>query len=207
MLTDLNLATRPFRNRAFPYLLSTLLLLMAGVGLIVCLALLKQNSDKNTELADKIHQRETAIGQLKVEGEKIQQALSPDQKAILSASHKLVDSKTFSWSRLFADLESVLPGNVSASRITVQNIYNDNGRIKAVLELGVLSRDYPAVMTMIQNMQNSGVFQAELRGQDLQSNERMVYSEYTLSIVYSPTYGSTSAPSGDVALNDQGGVR
>lgn len=184
-----------------------MLLLMAGVGVIVCLAFLKQNSDKNAELGDKVQVRTAEIGRLKGEGEKIQQSLSPDQKAILSASHKLVDSKTFAWSRLFADLESVLPGSVSASRITVQNIYNDNGRIKAELELGVLSRDYPAVMTMIQNMQNSGIFQAELRGQDLQSNERMTYSEYTLRIIYSPNYGNTSTPSSDLALNDQGGVR
>ncbi len=189
----------------FPYLLSTLLLLVAAIGLIACLAFLKQNSDKNKEYVDQIQTRQAEIARLKGEGEKIQQALSPEQKAILNASHKLVDSKTFGWSRLFADLESVLPGSVSASRVTVQNIYNDNGRIKAELEVSVLSRDYTAVMSMIQSMQNSGIFQAELRGQDLQSNERMTYTEYTLHIIYSPTYGSTVAT--DVARNEQGGAR
>lgn len=205
MLTDLNLATRPFRNRTLPYLLSTLLLLIAGIGLIACLAFLKQNSDKNKELADTISVRTTEIGRLKGEGEKIQQSLSPEQKAILGASHKLVDSKTFGWSRLFADLENVLPGNVSASRITVQNIYNDNGRIKAELDLGILARDYTSVMTMIQNMQNSGIFQAELRSQDLQTNERMTFSEYTLHVIYSPSYGNVATPTGDVAMNQAGG--
>ena len=207
MLTDLNLATRPFRNRTLPYLLSTLLLLLAGIGLIACLAMMRANSNKNKELAETISVSTTEIARLKGEGEKIQQSLTPEQKAVLGASHKLVDSKTFGWSRLFADLESVLPGNVSASRITVQNIYNDNGRIKAELELGILSRDYTAVMGMIQNMQNSGIFQAELRGQDLQTNERMTFSEYTLRVVYSPTYGTSSAPSTDIAQNEQGGVQ
>jgi Tfp pilus assembly protein PilN len=207
VLTDLNLATRPFRNRTLPYLVSTLLLLLAGIGLVTCLAFLKQNSEKNKEFADTITVRTTDISRLKGEGEKIQQSLSPEQKAVLSASHKLVDSKTFGWSRLFADLESVLPGNVSASRITVQNIYNDNGRIKAELELAVLSRDYPAVMSMIQNMQNAGIFQAELRGQDLQTSERMTFTEYTLHVIYSPTYGNSAVPTGDVAMNEQEGVR
>ena len=101
----------------------------------------------------------------------------------------------------------MLPGGVDASRITVQNIYNDNGRVKAELELSVLSRDYTAVMSMIENMHNSGLFQAELRGQDLQKNERMTYSEYTLRLVYTPGYGVPTSSSTDVAQNDQGGAR
>lgn len=182
------------------------MLLLAGVGVVICLTLLKQNADANKELAARIAEREAGIKQLKGEGEKVQQQLTPEQKAILTASHKLVANKTFGWSRLFADLESVLPGSVSASRIVVQNIYADGDRTKAELELGVLSRDYPSVMTMIQNMQNSGHFQAELRGQDFQRTDRMTYTEYTLRIIYSPGYGNSDAPAPDVAQN-QGGDR
>jgi Tfp pilus assembly protein PilN len=189
----------------FPYLLSTLLLLVAGVGIVACLAYLKGNADANRDLVEKNRVRQAEITRLKGKGEEVQQQLTPEQKAVLNASHKLVDNKSFGWSRFLADLESVLPGGVSASRITVQNIYNDNGRIKADLELAVLSRDYTAVMTMIQSMQNSGLFRAELRGQDLQTNERITFSEYTLRIVYTPTYNYSSTPPSDVAMNDQGG--
>ncbi len=206
LITNLNLSTKPFRNRVLPYLLSAVMLLLAGVGVVICLTLLKQNADANKELAARIAEREAGIKQLKGEGEKVQQQLTPEQKAILTASHKLVANKTFGWSRLFADLESVLPGSVSASRIVVQNIYADGDRTKAELELGVLSRDYPSVMTMIQNMQNSGHFQAELRGQDFQRTDRMTYTEYTLRIIYSPGYGNSDAPAPDVAQN-QGGDR
>ena len=205
MITTLNLATRPFRNRILPYLLAVLLLAIAGVTGIYCLARLKQNKDAEQILATKIADRQTEIAGLKGEGEKVQQQLTPEQKAILSASHKLVDNKMFGWSRLFADLESVLPGNVSASRIHVQNVYNDNGRVKAELELAVLSKDYPAVMTMIDNMQNSGLFQPELRGQDRQQGEHMIYSEYTLRLIYSPGYGYPTSSGPDVAQNNAGG--
>src|SRR5688500_2544264 len=124
---------------------------------------------------------------------------------LLIASHKLVANKAFGWSRLFADLEAVLPGSVSASLLAVANIYKDGDRIKAELDLGVLSRDYQSVMTMIANMNNSGLFQAELKGQDRQQNERLTFTEYTLRLVYTPAYGYASSSSGDVAQTGQGG--
>ena len=205
MITKLNLATSPFRNRVLPYLVAALLLVISAIGGVYCLARLNDNRKKNDLLARAIQERQTEIQRLKGEGEKVQQLLSPEQKAMLSASHKLVANKTFGWSRLFSDLESVLPGSVSASRIAVDNIYQDGDRINAELELSVLSRDYPAVMSMIENMNNSGLFRAELRGQDLQKNERVTFSEYTFHIVYSPTNGYAAAPTTDIAQNQQGG--
>lgn len=189
-----------------PYVLSGLMLVVAAFSLVIFLTWLRQNSEENDLLKARIAEREAAIKQLKGEGEKIQQQLTPEQKSVLSASHKLVANKTFGWSRLFADLERVLPGSVSASRIVVQNIYNDGGGIKAEVELGVLSKDYPSVMSMIQNMQNSGHFQAELRGQDYQRTDRMTFTEYTLRVIYSPSYGIAAPQTpGDVAQSVTGG--
>ena len=141
---------------------------------------------------------------LKGKGEAVQQQLTPDQRNLLIASHKLVASKTFGWSRLFGDLEAVMPGSVSASRIVVENIYKDGDRVKAELDFAVLSRDYNGVSTMIANMQNSGLFQAELRGQDRQQNERLTYTEYTLHLIYTPAYGYASS-STEIAQSGQGG--
>jgi hypothetical protein len=100
-----------------------------------------------------------------------------------------------------------MPGGVSASRIAVHNVYNDGGQIKAELEFAVLSHDYPSVQDMIVQMNNSGLFQAELRGQDLQKTDRSTFSEYTLRVVYSPTRSLAAPPIADVAQNDQGGVQ
>jgi len=205
VITKLNLATNPFRNRVLPYVIAGLLLVISLVVGIFCLMRLNSNKKENDLLATAIQERQGEILRLHGEGEKIQQLLTPEQKALLNASHKLVASKTFGWSRLFSDLESVLPGSVSASRIAVDNIYQDGDRVKAELELGVISRDYGAIMAMIENMNNSGLFQAELRGQDLQKNERITFSEYTFRVVYTPAYGYTAAPTGDVAINQQGG--
>lgn len=150
-------------------------------------------------------ERRDEIQILKGEGEKVQQLLTPQQKTLLNASHKLVANKAFGWSRLFADLEAVLPGSVSASRIAVENIFQEGDRIKAELELSVVSRNYPAVMVMIENMNNSGLFRAELRGQDLQKNERITFTEYTFRLIYTPSYGYLTTPTAEVAQTGQGG--
>ena len=207
MITKLNLATNPFRNRVLPYLMSGVLLVMSLVVGVFCVAKLNANKKENDLLANDVKERQAEIQRLNGEGEKVRQLLTPEQKAVLTASHKLVANKAFGWSRLFADLESVLPGSVSASRISVQNVYQDGGRIKAELEFGVLSKDYPAVMAMIDNMNNSGLFQAELRGQDLQKTERTTYSEYTFRLIYTPTSTYVSTPSADIARNGEGGVQ
>ena len=69
----------------------------------------------------------------------------------------------------------------------------------------MLSRDYGPIMAMIENMHNSGLFQAELRGQDLQKSDRGDFTEYTLRLVYLPAQMySTTAP--DVAQNVDGGA-
>lgn len=202
MITRLNLSSKPFRNRNLPYILAVLLLAFAAVGTILSISQLSKNRSENEKAQSEIAEKRAEIKGLNDKGAEVQQELTPDQKQLLTAAHKLVANKRFGWSRLFADLEAVLPGSVSASRIAVQNVYQDGDRIKAELEFAVLSRDYPAVMEMIQRMNNSGIFQAELRGQDLQKNERITYSEYTLRLVYTPAYGySTAAPSTEVAQN------
>jgi hypothetical protein len=69
-----------------------------------------------------------------------------------------------------------------------------------------LSRDYQSVLTMIERMNGTGTFQADLRGQDLQKSEHFSYTEYTLHLVYRPVGGTAvSAPTNDVAQTQGGG--
>jgi Tfp pilus assembly protein PilN len=180
--------------------MASLLLVVGAFAGVYCVVRLNENKKENDLLAKAVAERESEIQRLKGEGEKVQQLLTPEQKTLLTAAHKLVANKKFGWSRLFADLEAVLPGSVSASRIAVENVYQDD-RIKAELELGVLSKDYGSVMRMIENMSNSGLFQAELRGQDLEQNERITYTEYTFRIIYTPYGSASAAPTTDLAQN------
>lgn len=204
MITKLNLASKPFKNRTLPYLISLLLLAMAVAGAALSFNKWNDVYERNELAKTEIRQIEEKLKELNGKGELVQQQLTPEQRELLIAAHKLVANKSFGWSRLFGDLEAVLPGSVSASRISVENIYKDGDRIKAQLEFSVLSRDYPAVLTMIDNMNSSGVFRAELRSQDLQETESITYTEYTLNLIYTPPVSYSPNPS-DVASTQEGG--
>ncbi len=205
MITKLNLSTHPFRNRTTPYLLALGLLAIGALGGFFALIQLYGYSRDNELAKKQVGDMEIEVARLKNEGSKVQQQLSPEQRELLIASHKLIANKGFGWSRLFADLESVLPGSVSASRIAVENVYRDGDRVKAELEFGVISREYQDVMGMIGTMNNSGLFQAELRGQDRQQNDRQTYTEYTLRLIYTPAYGYSTTEPDEVAQNPAGG--
>jgi Tfp pilus assembly protein PilN len=188
-------------------MMAVLMLAVSVAGALFCFSTLRTNAVRNNEYRTEIADMETEIQRLRGEGAKIQQQLSPDQQNLLIAAHKLVANKDFIWSRLFSDLESVMPGSVSASRIGVKNVYSQGDQIRAELEFAVLSSDYPSVMNMIDRMNNSGLFQAELRGQDLQKKNKFVYSEYTLRLIYTPTYRVAASSTTDVAQNSSGGAQ
>lgn len=189
MITKTNLASKPFRNRTLPYVISLLLLALAVAGTAWAFTKWRDAANQNEIAVANIKKMEDELKDLSSKNDAVQQQLPADKRELLIAAHKLVASKSFGWSRLFSDLEGVLPGSVSASRIAVENVYKDGDRIKAQLEFAVLSRDYPAVMAMIDNMNSSGIFRAELRSQDLQQTDTITYTEYTLSLLYTPSVG------------------
>ncbi len=206
MINKLNLATHPFRNRTLPYLLALACCTLALVGVIFGFAKLRQIKAENEIVQSEIEMMETQLADLKGKGDQIQQTLTPEQRTLLIAAHKLVAQKSFGWSRLFADLEGVLPGGVSVSRINVENVYQTGDRTQAELQLSVLSRDYQSVMNMIDTMNSRPIFQAELRGQDLQKKDYFTYTEYTLRLVYTQPLGYSTTPTqaGDVASVNSG---
>jgi Tfp pilus assembly protein PilN len=208
VINKLNLATHPFRNRTLPYLLALACCTLAMVGVIFGFQKLREIKAENEAVQSQVELIETQLADLKGKGDQIQQTLTPEQRTLLIAAHKLVAQKSFGWSRLFADLEDVLPGGVSVSRINVENVYQSGDRTQAELQLSVLSRDYQGVMNMIDTMNSRPIFQAELRGQDLQKKEYFTYTEYTLRLIYTQPlgYSTAPAPTNDVAsVTGQGG--
>ncbi len=205
MITKLNLASRPFRNRTLPYLIALVLLAVSVGGAILCFAKIREIRQNNELAKAEIAQMEKDLQELNRQGELVQQELPPDKRALLIGAHKLVANKSFGWSKLFSDLEGVLPGSVSASRIAVENIFKDGDRVKAELDFAVLSKDYQSVAVMIDNMNNSGVFKAELRGQDRQKTDRSTYTEYTLHLIYTPYQISTNTTQDPYLTQNNGG--
>lgn len=191
-----------------PYLVAAAVVLVAFIGAIFGIAEYRQASATNELVQSDIDRMVKDLEALKAKEDQVRQSLTTPQQQLMVAAHTLVAHKDFSWSRLLSDLETVLPGSVSASRINVENVYREGDQLKAELEFAVLARNYQGVLEMIRRMNETGIFRASLRGQDLQKSDRFTYSEFTLRLVYSPRAGYAPAAPSDVARNtSEGGGR
>lgn len=195
MTAKLNLASNPFRNRAFPWTVSSLIAVASIVGLLFIAqktySINRQTDAEQREVAELRKQTED----LNKRAEAIKTALTPEQKRELKYAHGLVDRKRFSWSRLFSDLEGSLPGGVRISRIAVKGVGLENDRPVADLDLVVSSKDYKTVTDMIQDMQSQGVFSPVMVAQNPQRGKGETGSEYEMNVHYVPRSGFAIEPS------------
>ena len=192
MITNLNLASRPFNNRVLPWLLTFVVLLVSVIGLFLVVHLTSQANSEAAVVQVDINSLRQQEQNLMEQAKAVQNTLTPDQQLTLKAAHQLVDRKRFSWSRLFADLEASLPGSVRVSRIAVRDVAPQGDQIVAELELAVFAKTPTTITEMISSMDRAGVFHAELRSQNLQKGRGESGTEYELYVVYRPRAGFAS---------------
>jgi Tfp pilus assembly protein PilN len=197
MPTKLNLASKPFSNRALPWALTSLIIFLS----LICLVFIFRATGQANSKAAVVQNDVNALGQqeqtLRQQAEAVRNSLSPEQLQTLQAAHILVDRKQFSWSRLLADLELALPANVRVKRIAVSGISTRDGQTLAELELTVVAKSPATVTEMIAEMDRAGIFRAELRSQNLERGRGESGAEYELYVVYRPRAG---APTETAAL-------
>ena len=192
MTTKLNLASRPFSNHALPWVLTALIV---AVSLISFAVIIRWTSQTRSQAAivqtdiNTLNQQEQA---LKAQALAVEKSLTQEQLQTLAAAHVLVDRKRFSWSRLFADLESALPANVRVTRISVRDVAARGDQTLAELDLTVVSKTSATITEMIGQMDRAGIFQAELRAQNLQKGRGESGTEYELYVIYRPRSSATA---------------
>lgn len=165
------------------------------------------NAQANVVQSDinNLRQQEQA---LRKQAEAVKNSLSAEQLQTLDAAHTLVDRKHFSWSRLFADLESALPGSVRVKSIAVRHVVTRGDETLADLDLAVVAKTPNIVTDMIAEMDRGGVFRAELRNQNLQRGRGESGAEYELAVTYRPRAGvAVEATAVAANANRQGGQR
>jgi Tfp pilus assembly protein PilN len=194
MTAKLNLASDPFRNRALPWTIASIVALASMVALVLIAKSTIQTNAKlvasQTEVAN--FQKET--NDLRKKADDVKTALTPEQQSTLRSAHALVDRKKFSWSMLFADLEAALPGGVRVSRIAVQDVHAQGDRTAATLDLTVASKNPSTITQMIEDMEQGGIFHAELRAQTLQRGRGESGEEYEMFVRYLPRNGMPISP-------------
>ena len=186
MNSNLNLASKPFSNRLLPWALTAIILFVSVIGLLIVvrLATVTRSQANATQLEiNNLRQEEQAL--LK-KAEQVKSMLTPEQQQAVPAAHQLVDRRKFLWMRLLSDLESSLPANVRVSRIAVRDVTTQGEQMIAELDLAVFAKTPAAINDMISSMYQEGIFQPELREQNLQKGRGESGTEYTLYVVYRP---------------------
>lgn len=189
MTANLNLASKPFRNRALPWTVATIVALGSIIALVLIAQSTIQTNAKVTGTQSDVAKLQKDIAALRQRGEAILVTMPTDQQRILKSAHSLVDRKRFSWSLLFADLEASLPDDVRVSRIVVKEVRVQNDRTVANLDLTVTSKNPTPITEMIEEMEHEGVFHAELRAQTLQRGRGESGAEYEMDVYYEPRAG------------------
>jgi len=192
-VSKLNLANKPFTNRALPWTVTSVLVVFSLVALIF---IVRWTSEANGQ-ANLVQKQITNLSQeeelLRKRAEEVQNALTPEQSKALKSAHELVDRKRFSWTRLFGDLESVLPNGVRVTRIAVRHVAAHSGHTVADLELTVVATTPITVTDMIAEMDHGGIFHAELATVSLQKGKGETGAEYELNVQYVPRSSFASA--------------
>jgi Tfp pilus assembly protein PilN len=205
MSTRLNLSSNPFRNRFLPWTITVFVAVLSIAALLLIAESTFQTNAKIVAAQRDVAEMRKQTNSLTKQAEAVETALTPEQKRELKYAHALVDRKSFSWSRLFVDLEASLPGEIKVTRIAVKGVGMQGDRPVADLDLVVASKSAVTVTQMIEDMESQGIFQAELVSQNPQRGKTEVGSEYELNVHYVPRAGYAIQPSAVQSVVDTSG--
>jgi len=187
-MTDLNLASRPARNETLP----TLAFVFALVALLGLTA--KHVAVARSLMPDRISTRRQEVDALEAEADRIRRESAslrsplPD-KAVLArwaAIKELVDKRTFSWTRLLARLETVIPEGVRivaiAPRVDKETVH---------LELTAEVQSSEAGLELLKRLQQRSAFREAMPVSERSNNE---VNEYRYSMRYDPSAPDEAHP-------------
>jgi Tfp pilus assembly protein PilN len=196
VISNLNLSSRPFRNRVLPWSITGVVTTISLVLLVLIIRAGGQVSAQAGSVQQDIRDLNKQLSDVQSRAKAVKESLPAEQQQALEAAHALYSRKHFSWTRLFADLEAVLPSNVRVTHIKVRDVLGTRGQTVADLELTIVGKNPSDVTEMITEMDRGGVLQAELLAENLQKGKGESGTESTLSVRYSPP-ARASAESGE----------
>jgi Tfp pilus assembly protein PilN len=161
-----------------------MVLFVSLVGLIIVVQLTTTTRREADRVQAEINELKRQEQGLLDTAKQVQNSLTAEQQQALPAAHQLVDRKGFSWSRFLTDLESALPEKVKVTRIAVRDVTKQGDQTVAQLDLAVFAKDAAVISDMISSMHQEGIFEAEIRNQNLQKGRGETGTEYELFVIY-----------------------
>ena len=185
MRIPVNLASEPFR-RDRPILVGSAvcaILLLALLGIQAYLIVGERDQAKDAREA--VNRLEIEIGAINAEQAKLDAVLRQAPNAeVLQRSvflNTLVNRKSISWTRIFADLESVMPYNVRLVQVRLPQI---NSRNEITLEMVVASQESTPVIAFMKKLEASPRFGPMTLHTMVPPSQNQPLYQYRLSVDY-----------------------
>ncbi len=157
----INLATEPFR-RDRPMLvasaaLAIVLAMLLGFEVTTIISERHQGADIHVT----INRLNTQLRGITAEQAKLNALLrKPENAEVLERSlflNTLIDRKAISWTKLFADLEKVVPYNVQLVSVRLPEVDSDN---RVLLDMVVGAKDMPPILEFVRHLEAAPQFGA-----------------------------------------------
>jgi Tfp pilus assembly protein PilN len=181
----INLASEPFR-RDRPMLAASAALAMVLAGLLgVLIFLILGERSQVRETRTSVARLSAEAQSIDAEQARLEQTLrQPDNAQVFQRSlllNTLIERKSISWTRLFADLESVTPYNVKVIQIRLPQI-NSHNEVSLDLKIGAM--DWAPNQEFLKKVEESPLFgPVQVRDSDTPSQNQPLYQD-TVSVSY-----------------------
>jgi Tfp pilus assembly protein PilN len=159
MRVPINLASEPFRKDR-PILVASgicAVLLIALLAILISLVTGERARAKETRIA--VAQLNAQIKNVAAEEIKLDAFLrQPANAAVLERSlllNQLLERKSISWTKIFSDIESVLPPNVKIISVRLPQINSQN---EVLLDMVVGAKEPESVILFLKKLEESALF-------------------------------------------------
>jgi hypothetical protein len=186
-----NLSTRPFYNERVVHLVLGLAALIVLVLTVLNVVTVVQLSRQNTTLAARIRDDRTAADDFAQRARQIRSGIDKKELSLVVTAAReantLIDSRTFSWTEFFNQIESTLPPDVMLA--SVRPTVNEKG---TEISMIVRAKRGPDVDEFMEKLEATGAFENILPLQQGAKEDGTV--EASLTAKYAPNADDVVPP-------------
>jgi Tfp pilus assembly protein PilN len=188
-----NLSTRPFYNiRAVHMALGALAFVVAVMTLLNLVQLVSLSRSERT-LGARADQAEEQANKLREDARRIRSQIDAKElnqvAAAAQEANAIIDLRTFSWSKLFSEIEATLPENVRLTNFSPEE--DRQGRL--IVNLRVQARRVQDLESFIDALEKTGRFHEVLAAEEQTNQEGLINS--LVEAVYEPSSETSTAAS------------
>jgi len=182
---SINLATEPFRRDRPVLVGSAAVAALLAVLLVIQCVTIYSERNQAADTRSTINRLNTQVRTLSVGQSKLNATLSkPENAEVLERSiflNSLIDRKAISWSKIFADLEKVMPYNVRLVSVRLPEVDSEN---QVLLDMVVGSKDVQPVLELLKRLEASPQFGPTSVLNSIPPSQTDPYFRYHVSVSY-----------------------